>query len=68
MNLIRQCFFLNLVTVDCKTILPNRIGYAIALKIAKILAAQASAQSFENNCGASAIAGEIVALQEPISG
>ena len=36
---------------------------AIALKIAKILAAQASAQSFKNNCGASAIASEIIAPQ-----
>ena len=33
------------------------------LKIAKILAAQASVQRFENNRGASAIASKIVALQ-----
>ena len=40
MNLIRQCFFFNLVAVDCKTILPNRIGYALArlrLKLLKYL-------------------------------
>ena len=36
---------------------------AIALKVAKILAAQASAQPFKNHCGASPIAREIVAPQ-----
>ena len=38
------------------------------LKIAKILAAQASAQPFKNNCGTSAIASKIVAPQVPTSG
>ena len=37
------------------------------LKIAKILAAQVSAQLFKNNCGASAIISEIIALQVPTS-
>ena len=41
---------------------------AIALKIAKILAAQVSAQPFEYNCGASTIATEIVAAQVPTFG
>ena len=36
-------------------------------EIARILAAQASVQPFENNCGASAIASKIVAAQVPTS-
>ena len=36
---------------------------ALALKIAKILAAQGSAQSYKDNCGASAIASKIVGPQ-----
>ena len=51
----------------------NHLSYlncarAIALKIAKILANQASAQPFKNNYGASAIASKIVAPQVPTSG
>ena len=58
MNLPRQCFselesqlienkhFLSYLNSTC----------AIALKVAKILTAQASAQPFKNNCGSSAIA------------
>ena len=60
-------FFLTLITFDQKTIIPNlqylNCACAVALKIAKILTAQASAQPFKNNRGASAIASKIVAPQ-----
>ena len=58
-------FFVTLITFYWKTIIPNHI--LIALKIAKILAAQASAESFKSSCGASAITSKIVALQVPTS-
>ena len=61
-------FFLTLITFDWKTIIPNRIWIATALKIAKILAEQASAQPFQYNSGASAIASKIVAAQVPTFG
>ena len=54
-------FLLTSITFDWKTIIHNHIWLALALKIAKLIVAQASAQSFKNNCGASAIASEMVA-------
>ena len=62
----RLCFFLTLIQFVSKGNHSKsylNCACEIALKIAKILAAQASAQPFKNNCSASAIASSIVAPQ-----
>ena len=67
MNLPHQFFFKTLITVDGQTLYLH-CACAITLKIAKILAVQASAQLFKNNCCTSTIASKIVAWQVSTSG
>ena len=77
MTRLLQIFLINVFSKLLSQLLENKYSLpkaylncacAIALKIAQILAAQASAQTFKNSCGASAIASEIVAAQVPSSG
>ena len=65
MNFPCQCFFLTLITVVGKQLflIVLELRFAFVRKIAKILAAQSSAQPLKNSCGASAMASEIVAPQ-----